>query len=247
MVGGGALFFSLRLATNSFLCDKNSELINLYTCVKDSPEKLHEAVFSLPKSLGAESDQLLEKDFYYEVRDMDRSPDFKKLPKLVRAARFLYLNKLCFNGLYRVNSKNQFNVPFGNYKSPKICSKEQLLNCSQKLTNVELSECDFEDAAKRCKPGDLIYFDPPYVPLSATSSFVSYTKDNFDLSDHKRLFSLLKELKERGVFALMSNSHTQFALAEAKGLKIEFLEARRAIASSSSSRGSVKELLIKNY
>jgi len=257
MLGGGAVFFGLNshfgsLPSAARLADSNSELINVYRAIRDQPEELYKAIFSLPeffsthlkdKNVG----ELLSSDFFYKVRSIDREPNFLELPEIIRAARFIYLNKLCFNGLYRVNSKGQFNVPFGDYKNPTLADRSHLLSCSQCLAKVDLSVEDFGSFLEKPKSGDLVYLDPPYIPISQTSSFVSYTNESFKLEDHRRLFAAMRDLKSRGVYAIMSNSHTQYALAEAKGLDVQIIEARRSIASTSASRGKVKEIIVRNF
>jgi DNA adenine methylase len=173
------------------------------------------------------------------ARDIDAENDVEV------AAWFIYLNKTSYNGLYRVNSKNRYNVPFGDYARPNFCDEETLRGCSERLKRVRLEICDFQRAARRARAGDLVYFDPPYVPLSVTSYFTSYTKDGFDMEDQRRLRDVALELKKRGVHVLISNSSAP-AVYElyAKGFRINEVTARRDINCQSGGRGHITELLI---
>ena len=237
MIGGGAFFFSLENTGKSFLSDCNQELINAYQVVRDNLEEL---------LLDLESHKHC-KDYYYALRAEDRLESYSDWSPVKRASRFLYLNKTCFNGLHRVNSKGQFNVPFGDYKNPNIVNREVLEACSRKLQNTELSLSGFENIIEKVKPDDLVYFDPPYVPLNKTSSFTSYTRDGFTLDDHLKLIQTMHELKKKKVKALLSNSYTEFILGASKGLKVHLVQARRAINSKSAGRTPVNEVIISNY
>jgi DNA adenine methylase len=183
-----------------------------------------------------------DRDFFAKLRreDVDHKSDAEV------AAWFIYLNKTGYNGLYRVNSKNEFNVPFGNYKRPNLCDEARLHDCAKRLANVRLAIEDFETAATRARKGDLVYFDPPYVPLSATSSFTSYTKLGFGDAAQRRLRDLALTLKSRGVHVLISNSAAP-AVYElyGEGFKLIEISARRSINSKGDGRGLITELLIK--
>jgi DNA adenine methylase len=230
-IGGGALFFALE-PKRAVLCDVNQRLIRTYQGVRDDVER----VIDLLQGYRYDS------KFFYEMReqDIDARPDAEV------AAWFIYLNKTGFNGLYRVNSKNRFNVPFGRYARPRICNPETLRACSRALRGAKLMNVDFETAVKTAKRGDFVYFDPPYVPLSATSSFTSYTSDGFDAEAQVRLRDTALRLKRRGVRVLLSNSSAEF-VKELYREHFQLLEvaALRPVNSNGAKRGAVTELLIQ--
>ncbi len=230
-VGSAALFFSL-VPKRASLSDTNERLIRTFRGLQTSVNEVIELLKTYPH----------DRDFFTEFRsrDIDEGSDIEV------AAWFIYLNKTGYNGLYRVNSKNRFNVPFGDYKRPNICDEPRLRECATRLQKVRIAVEDFESAAKRAKKGDLIYFDPPYVPLSATSSFRSYTKDGFGAEAQRRLRDLAVSLKKRGVHVRLSNSSAPavYKLYEADFELIEVC-ARRSINSKAGGRGVIKELLIK--
>jgi DNA adenine methylase len=230
-VGGGALFFHLG-RKRCFLSDNNLRLIRTYLGLRDATDEVIALLRSYPHS----------RDFFLELRakDVDAMPDAEV------AAWFIYLNKTGFNGLYRVNSKNGFNVPFGDYKRPRTCDEPTLRACARQLQGVEVVHQDFEQAARRARKGDLVYFDPPYVPLSRSSSFTSYTQHGFGPDEQRRLRDLALDLKQRGVHVLLSNSSAD-AVRElyADGFELVEIQARRSINSQAGGRGAVTELLIK--
>jgi DNA adenine methylase len=168
------------------------------------------------------------------------------LNKIERAARLIYLNKTCYNGLYRENKKGEFNVPFGRYKNPKICDPDRLRKASQLLQQVTLKEADFEVVVAQAGPGDFVYLDPPYVPLSATSNFTSYNRYGFSVSDQQRLASTFHELASRDCYVMLSNSNAPLVreLYDGKGYRMVEIAARRSINSKGDGRGPVTELLI---
>jgi DNA adenine methylase len=235
-LGGGAVFFHL-VAKNpklqAFLCDSNRELINCYQSVRDDVDMLIEL-------LGKHRN---DKHYFYKVR----SQDTKELSRVERASRMIYLNKTCFNGLYRVNSKGQFNVPFGRYKNPKIVDRPNLIAVSRVLGKVELTCQTFDKIADRALPGDFVYLDPPYQPISATSNFTGYTKSAFSLEDQERLSKLFRRLSARGCHLMLSNSDSPQIRELYKGFNIETVTATRAINSNAQKRGRINELLILNY
>ncbi len=235
-LGGGAVFFFLapRLAT---LCDTNAELITTYQVVKDNVEAL---IAVLRKQYSHKND---EKNFY-KIRD---ETDIAELTDTERAARLIYLNKTCFNGLYRVNRSGRFNVPFGNYSNPKICDEINLRRASSELRNATLRVCDFEEGVAKAKKGDFVYFDPPYAPLSPTSSFTSYTKDDFGEAEQSRLANVFRELDKRGVLVMLSNSPKPFIIELYRGFHTEFVKANRAINANGNGRGAIDELLVMNF
>lgn len=243
-VGGGALFFELSKigalkGKKAYLFDINDELVNTYQTVKKCPKKLLKQL----KEFQAKHSE----EFYYETRAMDREPNFKSLPEEIRAARFIYLNKTCFNGLWRVNSKGYHNVPFGKYKNPIIYDEELIMAASAALQNAKIRHADFAKVLDFADKGDFVYFDPPYYPLNATSSFTAYHENAFLDEEQKRLYGVFKELADRGVFVMHSNSNTDFIKELYKGYDIEFVEVNRFINSKSSGRGKINEIITRGY
>ena len=242
-VGGGALFFELfsqgKLKNkNIYLFDINSELINTYNMVKLYPELL---INELEKFKQQHS-----KEFYYEIRAWDRDDGFLQRDELLRATRFIYLNKTCFNGLYRVNKKNQYNVPMGSYKNPNICDSEVIYNASFALQNATILNTSYKDVLKYASKDDLVYFDPPYYPLTQTASFTSYSEFEFLDKEQKELFEVFESLNNKNVNVLHSNSNTPFIKDLYKEYDIQEIQANRFINSKSSGRGKISEVLIKN-
>ena len=231
-VGGAAVFFHLQYP-RSYLSDSNEELVNLYQTVKNDVEGLIEA-------LGKHRN---DKEYYYRVR----AQKLAKLSAVQRAARFVFLNKTCYNGLYRVNSQGQFNVPFGNYKKPAICDTEGLRAASLALQLADITVADFEQAVADAKRGDLIYFDPPYQPLSKTSSFTGYTAGRFDDVEQKRLARVYRDLDQRGCYVMLSNSNAPLVRELYADFCIHEVQANRAINCKADGRGKIIELLITNY
>lgn len=242
-IGGGALFFELtRLGIlygkKAYLFDANAELINTYQTVQKHPKKLLKQL--------ADFQSKHSKEFYYSVREMDRDAGFKKLPNDVRAARFIYLNKTCFNGLWRVNSKGHHNVPIGSYKNPIIYDAELIMSASAALQNAEIMHADFAKVLEFADKGDFVYFDPPYYPLNATSSFTAYHENAFLDDEQKRLFEVFEKLAKKNVSVMHSNSDTEFIKELYKGYDIEFVEVNRFINSKSSGRGKINEIIARN-
>jgi len=236
-VGGGALFFELSARLRStrqpraLLADVNQRLIRTYEGVRDSVEDV----------IALLRDYLHEEQFYYRVRE--RAIDSQSNAEV--AAWLIYLNKIGFNGLYRVNRQNRFNVPFGRHKNPTICDEQTLRACSRALAGVDLQVAGFEETAARAQAGDLVYFDPPYVPLSVTSSFTKYTSVGFDADAQVRLRDVALGLKQRGVHVLLSNSSAR-SVRELYGKDFEIAEvsATRNVNSKATGRGAVTELVI---
>ncbi|OIP57263.1 MAG: DNA methyltransferase [Helicobacteraceae bacterium CG2_30_36_10] len=242
-VGGGALFFELYSQgllkdKKVYLFDINFELINAYNTVKNNPIEL---IKSLKKFKEKHS-----KEFYYETRALDREENFSKKSAIFRAARFIYLNKTCFNGLYRVNSKGYHNVPIGSYKNPNICDEEVIYSASEALQNAIILNTSYKDVRLHASQDDFVYFDPPYYPLNATSSFTSYSEFSFLDKEQIELFEVFKELDKKGCKVTHSNSDTDFI----KELYSEFcvgeIQANRFINSKSSGRGKISEVLVRN-
>ena len=235
-IGGGALFFELQ-PENAYISDMNDELINLYSVVRDN-------VYELISDLNKHE---VSKEYFLEIRNLDRTDEYKNLSEVQRASRFIYLNRTCFNGLYRVNSQGQFNVPFGNYKNPRIVDENNLLNCSELLKNTEIKCADFSEILTKVKSGDFVYFDPPYVPLNETSSFTSYTKDGFDMDMQFKLREVCDELDSMGVMFMLSNSDTKFVNELYSNYEIKKVFASRAVNANAEGRGKITEVLVRNY
>ncbi len=242
-LGGGAVFFELYSKgllreKKVYLSDINSELINAYNVVKNTPLEL---INNLEKYKAKHS-----KEFYYQVREKDRKKNFKSLSDVERATRFIYLNKTCFNGLYRVNKKGYFNTPMGNYKNPNIADKETILGASDALKNATISNVPFSHVVDNASKNDLVYFDPPYYPLTATASFTAYDENGFLDDKQRELFDVFEKLDKKGCFVLHSNSDTEFIKELYKGHDINFVQANRFINSKSSGRGKISEVLVRN-
>ncbi|MDT8307290.1 MAG: DNA adenine methylase [Anaerolineae bacterium] len=233
-IGSAALFFHLQ-PPRARLADCNRKLIEVYEVVRDDVDSLIDAL----------QPHKNEKRYYYRIRAQDP----RDLDKVARAARIIYMNKTCYNGLYRENQQGKFNVPFGRYKRPRICDKPRLRAASQALQGVELCAADFADAVAGAGEGDFVYFDPPYVPLNATSSFTSYSRFGFDERDHRRLAQAVDDLTARGCRVMLSNSSAPlvYELYDRPAYTLQEIEARRNINSKADGRGPVTELLILNY
>ena len=235
-IGGGALFFELarqRRYRKAKLADRNEELIQCYAAIKRDYEQVVRAL----------EVHRYDRDAFYAVREQDPT----KLTDPKRAARTIYLNRCGFNGLYRVNKSGRFNVPFGNYRDPNFVRPDLLKSVAAALQNAELMVEDFERVVDGATPVDFVYFDPPYVPLSATASFTAYARDGFDATDQGRLASLLRRLRKRGVPALLSNSDCPVTRELYRGLRPKAVDARRAINSNAAKRGPVSELIVRSF
>ena len=239
-VGGGALFFDLA-PEKAVINDFNEELINAYRQIKNNPAELINLLIKHKENNS--------KDYYLELRSADRDGRISRMTGVERAARILYMLRVDFNGLYRVNSKNQFNVPYGRYKNPKIVDVDLLYQISEYLNenDVEILQTDFAEAIKDAQTGDFVYFDPPYIPLNETSSFTSYTHEGFSYEEQVRLRNTFKELTERGVYAMLSNSSSPLVEELYKDFNIYFVEAQRTNGAKSSSRGKISEIIVTNY
>jgi DNA adenine methylase len=240
-VGGGAVFFHLWnvgcLQGPIFLSDNNEELINTYTVIRDRVEALIELV--------GEHKRQHNRDYYYRIRALDRQDIV--LTDVERAARTIYLNRTCYNGLYRVNQKGQFNVPMGSYKNPTILYEETLRAAHEALREVSLAVSDFEAILDLAQPDDFVYFDPPYAPVSKTSSFTSYTAGSFGEDDQRRLANVYAVLSERGCWCMLSNSYTPLILDLYREYRVETVQAIRAINSDANGRGNINEVVVLNY
>ena len=236
-VGGGALLYELS-PKKAVINDYNKELMNVYECIKDE-NKFANMCSELNKHETNHSEE-----YYYEIRDLDRDKKkFNKLADYKRAARTIYLNKACFNGLYRVNSKNEFNVPSG--KKAKVNTYDGPNLGILNFNDIKLLSTDFEEAVKNAKKGDFIYFDPPYD--SDTSTFNSYTENGFGKEEQKRLAEVFKDLDKRGCYVMLSNYNTKLIKELYKDFNFNYVEAQRNIGASSKNRGKVEEVIITNY
>lgn len=241
-IGGGALLFSVS-PKDFTINDFNSELIQAYKCFTNE-----EDFKKLVERLNYHQERHSE-EHYYEVREMDKDPDFLKLPIYERAARMIYLNKSCFNGLYRVNSKGFFNVPSGK-KKKVVCYEEENLEEIRKFfsaSKFEILNGDFQEAVKNVRKGDFVYFDPPYDTWEDKDSFTSYAKNPFGKEEQKRLADVYKEISEKGAFVMLSNHNTEYIRDLYKDFHIHVVEAKRMINSKASGRGNVEEVIITNY
>lgn len=234
-IGGGAFLFYQRpdVATIS---DMNPELINCYTVIRDDVDAL---IRSLRRHKNEEA-------YFYEIR----AKDVKKMTPIQRASRMIFLNKTCFNGLYRENSKGQFNTPYGRYTNPNIVDEENLRAISDYLNNpdIEIKHSSYQHVLDTAMPGDFVYFDPPYVPLTKTASFAEYVKGGFCLKDQAELADVFAELSRRNVYAMLSNSNTQVILDLYKDFNIKTVHASRSINCKGNKRGKeANEVLVTNY
>jgi DNA adenine methylase len=248
-LGAGAVFFQIGAGVQKVASDQNSELIDTYTVVRDYPERLIE---ELRKHKN-------EKEHFLAIREMDREAQFFKLDIVERAARFIFLNKTCFNGLYRVNSNGHFNVPFGNQKNPDIVSEKQILNASAYLRHrltgskgkfsSQLFTGDYKAITKSVKEDDFVYMDPPYHPISTTSNFVTYGKNGFNATHQEELRDEVLLMHTLGAKIMLSNSDTPLIrkLFSSRVFHKKTVSVRRAISAKSEGRAPISELLITNY
>jgi len=242
-LGGGALLFDLLAKKPNLKCsvsDLNSDLVLAYVTIRDKLGRLIESLENHSKNYHKDST-----GYYYEVRKQEPKSQIEKV------SRLLFLNKTCFNGLYRVNSKGKFNVPLGRYTNPNIVNRENLTSVSKFLQSdkIKISCRDFESILKDAKKGDFVYFDPPYQPVSDTANFTSYTHRDFTEDDLQRLADLANQLNSKGSHVLLSNSNTKIVkkIFSSKKWKVKEIAVNRAINSNSQKRTGHKEVLIKNY
>lgn len=237
-VGGGAVAFYIIQKYNPkevLLSDINEELINCYKVIKENVEEL---ILKLQFHKTHHS-----KEYYYNIREL--KPQI--LSNIERASRTIYLNKTCFNGLYRVNSQNKFNVPIGSYKNPQIFSDQELKFISNLLKNVKIEVMSFEKILSFVKQGDFIYFDPPYYPLQNGKNFTTYTKERFLEEEQKKLGDVFKELNKRKCNIMLSNSDTKFIKDIYNQFNINIVKANRMINCDATKRGKINEVIITNY
>ena len=237
-VGGGAVLFGLQPG-QAVINDVNPELINTYKVIRNHLEEL---LADLSKHENT-------RDYFYALRELDRKPGFQQLSSVERASRLIYLNKTCYNGLFRVNRNGFFNVPFGAYKKPNIVNEPVLRSVHDYLSHhpIEILNTDFAKAAASAKEGDFVYLDPPYDPVSETSSFTGYSLAGFSRHEQTRLRETVDDLTNRGCLVMLSNSATEFIRELYKDYEIILVEASRAINSNPDKRGKIDEVLILNY
>ncbi len=237
-VGGGAVLFSLQ-PERAVINDINAELIRTYRVIRDDVDTLLEHLARHQN----------DKEYFYALRALDRTEQFQSLSPAERASRLIYLNKTCYNGLFRVNRQGQFNVPFGGYKNPNIVNEPVLRAVHQYLVEneIDILNTDFVEAVASAKEGDFVYIDPPYDPISSTASFTGYSLDGFGKDEQIRLKKTVDSLTNRGCKVLLSNSATDFIKDLYKDYHIVIVAANRAINSNASKRGKIDEVLVMNY
>jgi DNA adenine methylase len=237
-IGGGAVLFHLQ-PENAVINDFNKELINVYNVVKDN---LDDLIGDLKKHKNTS-------EYFYQIRGLDRTDEFLSLSEVQRASRIIYLNKTCFNGLYRVNNAGEFNAPFGRYKNPNIVNEPTLKAVNKFLNknNISINNGDYSDILETADENSFIYLDPPYHPISENSNFTGYVQGGWDMFDQIRLREVCDILNEKGAKFLLSNSSSPFIKDQYEKYKITTVKAIRAINSNGSDRGEIDEVLIQNY
>jgi DNA adenine methylase len=235
-LGGGAMFFRLA-PERAVLSDMNPRLVECWQVVRDQPHALIDRL--------AHHRSRHNPHYYYEART--RFNHARNQSAVDRAALFIYLNKTCFNGLYRENRRGEFNVPAGSYRDPSVFQESQLLAVHEVLQGVEILHGGFQGVLDRAQPGDLVYFDPPYVPLSATSSFTGYVQGGFDLGMQQELARLFFQLSRRGCAVMLSNSDCEVVRELYRGWRMERVMAPRAINARGDRRGAIPEVLVCSW
>lgn len=243
-VGGGAVLFKLQ-PKKAVINDINGELINVYEVIRDNVEELIKTLKEMDKYKH-------DKDHFLRIRELDRDKKkYNELTSIERAARVIFLNKTCYNGLFRVNSAGEFNVPFGNYKNPNVVNEITLRAVSNYFNqaNIKITCNDFANVLKKARKGAFVYLDPPYDPVSDTSSFTGYDKGGFDQNEQIRLKKVCDNLHSKGINFLLSNSATDFIkdLYNEPHYQIEIIQAKRAINSKANKRGEIDEVLVRNF
>lgn len=239
--GGGALYFALQTdnrAQEAVISDLNTDLTNFYSVVRDTPDTLIQKLSNIEFKNTA--------DHYYAARKYFNSISEDEDPVL-KAALLIYLNRHCYNGLFRVNSKGEFNVPFGRYKNPGMPSVSSIKETSTALQSAIIFNADFEEALQSAGSGDLVYLDPPYDPLSATSSFTNYDRNGFSFVEQQRLAEFVQSLDRKGSYFILSNSSTEDIMELYSSFEITRVGVGRSINSRAERRGSVEEIIVTNY
>ncbi len=256
MLGGGAVLFDLEPDTGT-VNDTNTRLMNFYTQVKQNPTKLINALdgFSAPESSPNPNQEFAKtardgsviENYYYQQRELfNARPNDEDFTEVLEAARLLYLNRTCFNGLYRENSAGEFNSPIGSYENPDWIRRDEIRAASSVLENVTLHNTDFTYIQREAAPNDVVYFDPPYKPVSASASFTEYSADGFDAEAQQQLIDVVQTLDENNVYFVLSNSGVMYDKYADKGLYVQKKNVRREINSDGQSRGEVTEILVTN-
>lgn len=238
-LGGGAVLFHLQPKV-SIVNDINSELIQTYEVIRDDVESLIEALGKHPN----------EEEHFYCVRDWDRNKEkYEGLSKVEKAARIIYLNKTCYNGLFRVNNAGEFNTPFGHYKKPNIVNAPTLRAVSSyfQKADITFSSVDYAEVLSDISKGTFVYLDPPYDPVSDTANFTGYARGGFDRTQQIRLRECCDDLNSRGIKFMLSNSATDFILEQYSAYNCTIVRAKRAINSNAARRGHVDEVVVRNY
>ena len=232
-IGGGAVFFYLN-PEKAIINDLNEELINLYCNVRDEPQKLMEKLDDLQENVD-------DKEFFLDMRSKE------PIDSLEKAVRTVFLNRTCYNGMYRVNSGGKFNVPFGDMGNPKLYEKKNIIACSQALKKTTILSGDYKKLNRRIRKNDFVYLDPPYVPLSDTSHFTSYTSEKFGEEQQVELLEFCKKIDKKGGLFMLSNSYNEFTEKLYQDFKIDTIKAARNVAAKTSSRTPINELVVTNY
>ncbi|MBQ9239353.1 MAG: DNA adenine methylase [Treponema sp.] len=239
-VGGGAVLFDVQ-PKKAIVNDFNSELINIYEVIKEKPNELILAL--------EEHERLNSEEYFYEIRALDRNENYAGMNNVEKAARIIYLNKTCFNGLFRVNQAGQFNSPYGKYKNPNIVNMPVVLAMSKYFNsnNIKIINGDYKNVLRNLRKGAFVYFDPPYMPISFSSSFTGYTENGFDKQQQIELKEECDKLNSKGIKFLLSNSDHPFIRELYREYKIIIVKAKRSINSSGNKRGGINEILVRNY
>lgn len=236
-LGGGAVLFAHQ-PKKAIVNDYNSELMNVYQVIKTHPEQLIQL-------LQTHHDNNSE-DYYYKIRELDRSTEYKELSPVKKASRIIYLNKTCYNGLYRVNSSGYFNSPYGKYKNPNIVNAPTIRAMSKYFNDndITLLQGDYKEALKKARKGSFVYLDPPYMPISSSANFTSYTENGFGYQQQEELKKECDKLRKKGIKFIQSNSDCPEIRELYKEYTIQTVQAKRAINSNSAKRGEINEVLI---
>lgn len=239
-IGGGAVLFDIQ-PKKAIINDFNYELINIYKVIKDNPNEL---ISELERHERFNSEE-----YFYEIRALDRKEKYNEMTEIEKAARIIYLNKTCFNGLFRVNQAGQFNSPYGKYKNPNIINKPVVLAMSKYFNenNINIISGDYKQALKNLRKGAFVYFDPPYMPISSSSSFTGYTENGFGKEQQIELKKECDKLNSKGIKFLLSNSDHPFIRDLYKEYEIITVKAKRSINSNGNKRGEINEILVRNY
>ena len=232
-IGGGAIFFHLN-PEKAIINDLNEELVNLYKIIKDIPEELMEELNKLQNKVS-------DKDFFLKMRSK------KPKKELEKAVRMVFLNRTCYNGMYRVNSKGEFNVPFGDMGNPKLYEKKNILACSHTLKKTTILNGDYKKLNRRIRENDFVYLDPPYVPLSETAHFTSYTSEKFGKEHQLELLTFCEKIDKKGGLFMLSNSYNEYTEELYQKFNINTIKAARSVAAKSESRAEIKEIVVTNY